>query len=290
MDIHAYFSRHPLLKQHISYYYFFKTDDPQFSVNYYSFPNLTTPLNIHKNIDTKISSYTTSIFESKTENSVLLVQGMRKYPLLVNLNGKLDKITIHFKPLGLNHFIKKPFIEIAQHDSQLFTEWNNEPGYKNFISAFYATNELENRVNILEEFLLSVYTPLDIDPIYEKAVSMLTDFTKETSIEQIAKELKTSTRTLDRFFNKHIGISPVGFKKIARFRHSLDNKLLDQHNKTLTDISYESNFYDQAYFINVYKQIAGSNPSTFFKTISKLADDRLVFQFLDTMSEKYNSL
>src|ERR1700748_2375952 len=196
MNVQAYFPRNPLLKQYISYYYFLKTDDPAFNVNYYSFPNITTPLNIHQNIDTKIGEYYTTISGSKTNNNVMLVQGMRKYPLLVNLNGKLDKITIHFKPLGLNQFIKKPFIEVAPNDSQLFTEWSDEKEFGSFITRFYATNNLETRVAILEEFLLSVYNPLLIDQVFEKAVMMVTDFSKEVNIDEIARALKISMRTL----------------------------------------------------------------------------------------------
>jgi AraC-like DNA-binding protein len=282
MDIRTYSPRHPLLQQYISYYYFLVVDDPAFNVTYYSFPNITTPLNIHRNIDAKIEFYYTSIAESKNQNNVMLVQGMRKQPLLVNLKGRLDKITIHFKPLGLNQFIRKPFIDVAEHDSQLFTDWCSADGYNSFIQDFYATNNLEKRISILEDFLLSVYVPLDINPQFLDAINQVIDFSKDQNIEQIATELNISTKTLSRFFTKHLGVSTIGFKNIARFRHSLQNKMISQQDKTLTDIGYESNFCDQAYFINVYKQIVGSNPSAFFKSISKFADDQLVFKFLNS--------
>jgi AraC-like DNA-binding protein len=278
MDIRTYSPRHPLLQQYISYYYFLVVKDPAFNVTYYSFPNITTPLNIHKNIDTKIEFYDTGIAESKTENNVMLVQGMRKQPLLVNLKGRLDKITLHFKPLGLNQFIRKPFIDVAAHDSQLFTDWRSADGYDNFITDFYATHNLEDRISILEEFLLSIYVPLAIDARFIEAMNQVMDFSKDQNIEQIAQGLGISSKTLSRFFTKHLGVSTIGFKNIARFRHTLQ---INQQGKTLTDISYESNFCDQAYFINVYKQIAGANPRAFFKSISKFADDQLVFKLLD---------
>lgn len=279
MNISTYPPRDPLLQQYISYYYFLVVNDPGFNVKYYSFPNITTPVNIHKNIDTDIKFYSTSIAESEQQNTVMLVQGMRKQPLLVNLKGRLDKITIHFKPLGLNQFISKPFSEIAPNDSQLFTDWCDKSGYNDFIKDFYATDKLEERVTVLENFLLSIYNPLIIDPLLTGAVNAVTDLSKDQNIEQIAQQLGVSTKTLGRFFTKHLGISTIGFKNIARFRHTLQ---INQHGKTLTDIGYESNFCDQAYFINVYKQIAGANPKAFFKSISKFADDQLVFKLLDS--------
>lgn len=109
---------------------------------------------------------------------------------------------------------------------------------------------------------------------------MLSNFNPEVSIEDIAKKFSLSSRTLGRVFKKHLGISPVGFRKIARFRHSLKNKLLSSKFNTLTKIGYESNFYDQSYFNKVYKNLTGQNPKAFFNSIEKLANDRLVFKFI----------
>ncbi len=77
-----------------------------------------------------------------------------------------------------------------------------------------------------------------------------------------------------------MSISPVAWKKIARFRHSLKNKLFNARFKKLTEIGYDSNFYDQAYFIKVYNKLTGSNPTAFFKSIEKLGDDHLIFRFV----------
>jgi AraC-like DNA-binding protein len=282
MQVQTYFPEHSLLKKYISYYYFMRNDADDFNVKYYSFPNTTTPLNIHKNVVTDIGYYSTSVTGSNVKNNVLLVQGMRTQPLLVKWKGKLDKITIHFKPLGLNQFIKKPFMDVAPGDSQLFTEWNNEQGFGDFMDSFYNTTDMQKRVTILEWFLLSIYKPLQLDTAMEKAVEMLTYFDHDMNINEVASQLGLNNKALHRFFHKHIGTSPVSFRKIARFRHSLQNKLVnEQQVKRLTDICYESNFYDQSYFINVYRQITGLSPTSFFKGISKLADNRLVVKMLN---------
>jgi len=280
MHVQTYSPQHPQLKKYISYYYFLRTDDPAFEVNYYSFPNTTTPLNIHKNVHTKIGYYSTDVYEAG-EGNTMIIQGMRKYPLSVRLHGKIDKITIHFKPLGINNFIKKPFIDIAPCDTQLFNEWDNEAGYNNFLSFFYSTTNLETRVTVLENFLLTICQPLPVEPVYEKAIAMLMSFEGEMNINEIVSSLRINSKALHRFFYKHMGISPAAFKKIARFRHSIDNKLMNERReKRLTDICYESNFYDQSYFTNVYKEITGLNPKSFFHDISRLAENRLVLKFL----------
>nr|WP_303626659.1 helix-turn-helix domain-containing protein [Ferruginibacter sp. HRS2-29] len=204
---------------------------------------------------------------------------MRKKPLAVELAGELDKITILFKPLGLNHFIKKPFSDVSTKSSQLFTEWEDEEGFEEFITSFYATDDNNNRIDILENFLLGIFAPVKNFAAFSKAVQQLADFNEEKPITDITAGLGWSGRTFDRHFKSLIGITPAGFRKIARFRHSMNNKVLNERFTSLTALGYESNFYDQAYFINVYKEITGLNPGTFFKKITTHPEAGLFFQY-----------
>ncbi|MNQ99593.1 DNA-binding transcriptional regulator AraC [compost metagenome] len=109
---------------------------------------------------------------------------------------------------------------------------------------------------------------------------MLSDFEHEYSITEISDALSLNNRTFNRLFYKHLATSPVTHRKIARFRHSLKNKLIKQQFDNLTQIGYKSNFYDQSYFNRVYKKVTGENPSQFFNSIAKLADEQLILKFL----------
>ena len=214
-------------------------------------------------------------------NYLMILNGRYEIPLHVQQKGKINKATIVFKPLGLNHFITAPFNEVAQKPTQIFKEWTKANNCSTFLNQFF--NECNNykRILILENYLLSLYKPLTEHLFLNDVLYMLNDFNKEVSIEDIARNFSLSSRTLDRVFKKHLAISPVGFRKIARFRHSLKNKLFSNEFDTLTKIGYESNFYDQSYFIKVYKNLTGQNPKTFFNSINKLADDRLIFKFIN---------
>ena len=210
----------------------------------------------------------------------MIVQGRIEKPLFVQLKGTLDKITILFKPLGLNQFIKVRFCEVANEPLQLFNEWNTDENYHFFLDAFFDTSDNSKRIKILESYLLSMYCPFKEQEILQKSIDLLSNFQEELPITNIAASIGISNRTFNRIFQKHIGITPVGYRKIARFRHSLKNKLFNEKFKKLTDIGYESNFYDQSYFIKIYNNLAGINPKAFFKSIDKLADDNLIFQFI----------
>lgn len=281
MQVETFYPNNSILKNCIEYYYFLRTDSPDFESNYYSFPHINHSLNIHKNASCKIEDKKVSTYGNDKYTSLAIVQGKYTAPLFINLKGKFDKITIIFKPLGFNHFIHKPFYEVAPQHSQLFEEWNSDEHYHSFLKTFFATFDYNQRVDLLEAYLLSIYHPIDDEEMLLKAIHQLTDFDKEHSVESIAGSLSISARSLDRLFVKHLGITPIAFKKIARFRHSLKNKIFSAKFKTLTEIGYESNFYDQSYFIRIYKKLTGDNPSAFFNTIDKLADNRLLFKFVN---------
>jgi len=280
MNVQHHQPRNKLLQKHLEFYYFLKTDDSSFETKYYAFPNILTPISIHQNIETDIQNYSTTVFESDKSNRLAIIQGMRKQPLFVNLLGKLDKITVVFKPLGLNHFVKNSFAKVCPKDSQIFTEWNDNADYQDFLQSFYATENQSERINFLEEFLLKIYQPLENEDLLENSIALLTDFENEKSVENIADEIGLNIRTFNRIFTENLGISPVGLKKIARFRHSLNNKFFNEQFQRLTDVAYNSNFYDQSYFINIYKQMTGSNPKIFFEEVEKVGADNLFFQFL----------
>jgi len=281
MNIQTYYPKNPILKKYIEYYYFLKTNTDDFTSTYYAFPNLLQSFNIHKYASCNINAHAVFVYGDNKNKYLMIVQGQHELPLFVQLKGSLDKITILFKPLGLNHFIQNPLVEIASEPSQVFTGWYNDKNCKKFLTSFFSTDDNIKRITVLENYLISRYKSLNEEVILEQAIRLLTDFNIEYSIEEIAQKTGMNNRSFNRMFIKHLGISPVGFRKIARFRHSLKNRLFKAQFKTLTEIGYESNYYDQSYFHKMYKKLTGQNPLKFFSSIEKLADDQLIFKFVN---------
>jgi len=279
MHVEALYPVHPVLKQYIEYYYFVQTDDPNFEAIYYAYPHTFNSLNIHKCADYEIHDHFKKEFENPKKPYLSLVQGRYNIPILVHLSGKLDKLTIVFRPLGINQFIRKPFDAVAPHPFQVFREWDAASGYPDFLTHFYATSDNVKRIDLLEAFLMTQYRPLPENELLQEIIEELTDFDRDEKISAIAKNHFIEDRTFTRFFTKHLGLSPVSFKKIARFRHSLKDKFSYSRLMNLTQVGYQSNFYDQSYFVRVYKQMTNENPSSFLGHINKLTD-RLFFRFV----------
>jgi AraC-like DNA-binding protein len=81
-------------------------------------------------------------------------------------------------------------------------------------------------------------------------------------IKDISKRIGISDRTLQRRFQSYVGLTPKQFAKIIRFQSSLS--MLNQSKKTqLTDIAYDTGYFDQSHFIRQFKVFTKQKPFTF---------------------------
>lgn len=282
MEVQTFYPVDKKLKACIEYYYFFQSDSDDFIAEYFAFPNTVQALNIHKNIKYEISGNAVKVMGIAENNCAMLLQGKHVNPLHVQLIGRLNKITIIFKPLGLNHFIKSPFDKISAKSTQAFHEWDNHEKHYDFLLHFFGETNLVRRIEILEKYLLIHYHNLENQRLLEQSLTLLCDVNDKFSIEEIAERMNLTTRTFNRMFRRQMGISPIEYKTISKFRHSLKNKLFKQQFERLTAIGYNSNFYDQSYFIKVYKKLTNLPPGKFFKEIETLAEDNLILKFINS--------
>jgi AraC-like DNA-binding protein len=281
MTIEPHYPKLSILKEHIHYYYFLKSDDVNFRSEYYSFPDTSQALNIHKHAEVTIGKNKVHVNGNQQASPKLILQGHYDQPLHVLLTGPMDKITIIFKPIGINHFITNPYSQVASDVSQLFSEWNHNANYRQFLSSFFSTDDNEGRLLFLESFLLSLYVENPIHKLLHKAIFLLEGIETSISIHDIANSLNYSDRHFSRIFKEHTGLSPRTFRKIARFRYSLLNKTTQENLKKLTTLAYESNYYDQSYFIKIFKKLTNKQPAHFFQKTIPLANDRLFFEFIN---------
>ncbi len=267
------------LQPYIDFFYIIHEGDDKFLSTHFSFPHVANVISIYKGADFFAKVGEVKIFKSQENRFLSLVQSKCQIPLKVTLSGRTDRISIFFKSLGLNHFIKVPISTQIGRVVSRFTVWENDASYLKCIEECYKETDNHKRIKRVEKFLLSKLDATSLGYI-EKAVTLLADFETERTVEEIAGCLHVSNRTFNRHFKQMTGVSPAEYRNIARFRHSLNNKLFSKQFQRLTDVAYNSNFYDQSYFTRIYKKLTGSNPATFFQQIEKLGDDKLIFRTL----------
>jgi len=79
-------------------------------------------------------------------------------------------------------------------------------------------------------------------------------------VKELNKKLFISQSPLEKRFRKVVGTTAKKFASIVRFNAILDNL---SETKSLTQICYENDFFDQAHFIKDFKQFTGDTPENF---------------------------
>lgn len=279
MDIKTLYPINPGLKEYIDYYYFLKIDDPKSEINYLAYPHVNNPLSICKGVSTIIEKNEFKVSSSRQDLHSTIAFGYFEDPVSIRVKGKIDEITIVFKPLGLNHFIKQPFNKVINKTGGYFSAWDSLV-YKKTLSEIFSQNDIQQRVIILEKFLFSILTTFTQFNVINNALELLTDFDKNYSIGYISSQLSVHTRTLHRMFTQQLGISPKAYKKIAQFRHSLEHYPEAKNKLRLIDVAYASNYYDHSYFIKMYKDLAHTNPKKFFSSTELNANNKFLMTVL----------
>jgi len=100
----------------------------------------------------------------------------------------------------------------------------------------------------------------DADKLVIRAVQIIYDSRGSVKMKSLHEQLYISQSAFEKRFRKLVGASPKKFASIVRFNTVLQDI---GKAKSLTEICYENDFFDQAHFIKDFKQFTGSTPENF---------------------------
>jgi len=131
---------------------------------------------------------------------------------------------------------------------------------ENVLSA----NSTQERIHLIEKFLLGQLVDSElVDNIVKSTIETILTANGQLPINELSKRNNTSRRQLARKFSSDIGLSPKQLSKTIRLQTAL-KKLLVKDVISLTDLAYESEYYDQAHFIKEFKEFTGLTPKEFY--------------------------
>ena len=241
--------------------------------SYVAFPHFNTGLSFFKGASVYRQNWSLRISENNNQGIHIEILGKYTTPVLIEYKGQLREISIVFKPLGLNRFFKKNYNSLAPKFSQTLT--NDE--WAQFGESLFSDND---DISKIESFLLSQFWDNQELSSIENSLNLLENTNELISIPDIASKVGLNLKTFQRHFQKHMGCSPVEYRRIFRFRSSLTNKLNNTQLKNLTEITYEEGFYDQSYLIKEFRKITNHNPKDFFKSTSKVDGDKIIWEIM----------
>lgn len=123
-----------------------------------------------------------------------------------------------------------------------------------------ATTDSE-RLGLIESFLVSRIVN-SYPPLFGEIARFIHRSKGFYNLTYIAKLFHVSERTINRYFNKYLGISPIVYINLIRFRSMLS--ISGQDGVTLLSSAFDAGYYDQSHFIKHFKEFSSLTPARFF--------------------------
>ena len=167
-------------------------------------------------------------------------------------------ISVCFHPGAAAHFFPVAMHEVSDMVVGLNDLWKETAA--ELEERVAGANNNDERVLILQHYLIQQLKKQEKpDESIEHWLWQVNFYKGQLSVEGLSKKVNISQRQLGRRFNQAVGLSPKEYSRVARFIHSLAH-LKKYPSITLTEIAYESGYYDQAHFIHDYRIYAGLTP------------------------------
>lgn len=174
-------------------------------------------------------------------------------------SSDIGTILVYFTEIGFTHFSSNPANELFNLSLSLDDIFDKSKVNEVEEKLAMASTD-KQRIIIVEQFLLTQFRNIQTDKLIVEAVKLIYQSKGTIRIKELNEKLFISQSPFEKRFRKVVGTTAKKFASIVRFNSVLNNM---SETKTLTDICYENNFFDQAHLIKDFKQFTGDTPEKF---------------------------
>jgi AraC-like DNA-binding protein len=178
--------------------------------------------------------------------------------------GAVNLLSISFNPGGLSPFIPFPVADATA----TAIPFSSLPGtlFSEMEDRVFEEKDLVQKVAIIEGMLLrQLMKNTGKSNQVSEFITRLNAINEFPSIAGFLQYYTINRRKLERDFDYHVGVSPKFLQRVLRFRKAM----LSFHrsrNRNLTALAYDCGYFDQAHFINDFKEFTGLSPKKFFSS------------------------
>ncbi|HLS34996.1 MAG TPA: helix-turn-helix domain-containing protein [Bacillota bacterium] len=170
---------------------------------------------------------------------------------------------VRFLPEQNIFTFNKPMKELLDQQIPLQTAVTITP---NTIEAIAHATSFEQRIIIFDEQLIKYTKRSTKQTILKYCVNQIYKYKGGLSINVLIENTGFSDRYIRHLFNKYIGFSPKQFSQIVRFQNTL-TMILKNRPPAMLEVIYANGFYDQAHFINNFKNFTQLSPARYRNTL-----------------------
>lgn len=187
------------------------------------------------------------------------IVGVQQKPVLWTMSGQSFAMGVHLKPDAALRLFRLPLKEVSPiytaADELLGTAWSRP------LDPLFELNEEKMLADLMEDFLRTRLR--EVSHGTERFISVFRQMRAEGlgfDHRNLGDRLHVGDRQAQRLFKEHLGLSPVHYHRISRFRQAYD-RATEGLVSRWTDIAYDLGYADQAHFIRDFKAFCGITPS-----------------------------
>ena len=125
------------------------------------------------------------------------------------------------------------------------------------------SDTVNKMILLLDNYIFSLIPKNSNDkPLIKYAVDKFFDSPIKNILSEIQKDICVTERTLQRMFEKNIGVSPNQFRKIHQFNRAF-RQLNNRQFQNLSDIAYNNGYADQSHYIRAFKEFTNITPKEY---------------------------
>jgi AraC-like DNA-binding protein len=128
---------------------------------------------------------------------------------------------------------------------------------KELLDRLAGASSLEQSAGLFEAAVPAIENPGRV----ERALAWMADHRGSVSIDEVADEAGFSARQFRRVCLEQTGLTPKFLARVLRFRHALSRR--HHYPGKFAEFALDCGYYDQAHFINEFRQLSGWTPSCY---------------------------
>ena len=181
-----------------------------------------------------------------------------------NPSNNLEVFGAKFKPGALKMLFNIKSNDLT--DTSVDFDLVANKHYRHLEESIQEAQHLSGKINIIESFFRSIENQHEADEKAKLFLLILDDIHKtegDDKISEISVKYNVTYKQLERLFKMHVGMTPKLYSRMIRFNRSFKS-FAKSNRKRLTDIAYDSGYFDQMHFIKEVKKFTGQSPSQLF--------------------------
>lgn len=192
--------------------------------------------------------------------SISGVSGLADHSRTFKNSPDIGTVLIFFKEAGATPFFRQPLHELFRESVSLDNFMLRSELLLLEEQLAEAKTDTQ-RIAVVEHFLINRMTNTEPDKLVLAALSLIHKSKGNIRVTELMEQLHISQSPLEKRFRQVVGATPKKFASIVRLKN-----VIQQYDTihSLTELGYETGFYDQAHFIKQFKTFTGDTPEKFF--------------------------